>query len=35
MKAEVEGVKHYIYVVTFEKNDTYFLGLEKKECKLI
>lgn len=31
---DIEMVKHNIYVVTFEENDTYFLGLEKKEYKL-
>lgn len=35
MEADIELVKHHIYVVTFETNDTYFLGLEKKEYKLI
>ena len=35
IEADVEEVKRHIYVVTFEKNDTYFLGLEEKECKLI
>lgn len=35
IEADIEKVKHRIYVVTFEKNDTYFLGLEKKEYKLI
>ncbi len=35
MEADVEEVKQHIYVVKFEKNDTYFLGLEKKEYKLI
>lgn len=32
--ADVEKVKRHIYVVTFEKNNTFFLGLEKKEYKL-
>ena len=35
IEADVEEVKRHIYVVTFEKNDTYFLGLEEKKCKLI
>ncbi|MDE5589039.1 MAG: ABC transporter permease, partial [Acetatifactor sp.] len=35
VEADVEAVKQHIYVVTFEKNDTYFLGLEEKEYKLI
>lgn len=30
-KVDVEKIKLHIYVVTFVKNDTYFLGLEKKE----
>lgn len=34
-EADIDEVKQHIYVVTFEKNDTYFLGLEKRECKLI
>lgn len=29
-EADKEEVKKHIYVVRFEKNDTYFLGLEKK-----
>lgn len=29
-KADAEKVKQNIYVVTFEKNDTYFLGLKKR-----
>lgn len=32
-EADIKAVKQRIYVVTFEKNDTYFLGLEKKEGK--
>ena len=28
--ADIEKVKKHIYVVTFEKNNTYFLGVEKK-----
>ena len=32
MEVEVEEVKRHIYVVTFEKNNTYFLGLEEKQC---
>lgn len=32
-KDDVEEVKKHIYVVTFEKNDIYFLGLEAKEHK--
>lgn len=31
---DIEYVKKHIYVVTFMTNDTYFLGLEKKEDKL-
>lgn len=34
-EAYIEEVKQHTYVVAFVKNDTYFLGLEKKECKLI
>lgn len=30
-KEDIELVKRRIYVVSFEHNDTYFLGLEKKE----
>lgn len=33
-EAVIEEVKKHIYVVTFQKNDTYFLGLEKKKDKL-
>lgn len=34
-KVDVEKVKQHIYVVTFVKNDTYFLGVEKKEHILL
>ena len=30
-KEDIELVKRRIYVVSFEHNNTYFLGLEKKE----
>ena len=30
-KEDIELVKRRIYVVSFEYNNTYFLGLEKKE----
>lgn len=33
-ESDVEEVKRHIYVVTFEKNDTYFLGLEKVEINI-
>ena len=29
-EAVIEKVKQHIYIVTFDKNNTYFLGLEKK-----
>lgn len=31
MEEDIDLVKERIYVVTFEKNDTYFLGLEQKK----
>lgn len=33
-EANIELVKRHIFVVTFETNDTYFLGVEKKEYML-
>lgn len=32
IEADIEEVKRHIFVVTFEKNDTYFLGLEKRNA---